>query len=227
VRPAILREEATPTVDDSLQAENSQNIVGIASETLGFSTLTTAIEAANVGSVLSVEGPLTVFAPTDAAFAALPEGTLEALLLPGNSDLLVKLLYNHVAYGDLTSDKLSMGAIDTFDSAVGVTVTPTGVEIDEASVVQADIEASNGVIHAVDQVLVPAGFTEQLQARISTPATATTTTTTTTSEAQATRAGSLQESAIERTDAVSPIEPATPVSQPAPTAPEEPVRGLW
>jgi len=226
VRPAILREEATPTVDDSLQAENSQNIVGIASETLGFSTLTTAIEAANVGSVLSVEGPLTVFAPTDAAFAALPEGTLEALLLPGNSDLLVKLLYNHVAYGDLTSDKLSMGAIDTFDSAVGVTVTPTGVEIDEASVVQADIEASNGVIHAVDQVLLPPGFASQLQARIAGGATA---------EAPRRSPSVLRRSAAtiasDETNAINETAAnatAAPTEKPSTAAVEDnPVRALW
>ena len=167
VKPAILREEtAAPTVDERPQASPSQNIVGIASETLGFSTLVTAIEAANIGSVLSMEGPLTVFAPTDAAFAALPAGALDALLSPGNSDLLVKLLYNHVAYGDLTSDKLAVGAVDTFDSAVNVAFTPTGVVVDGANVVQADIDASNGVIHAVDQVLLPVGFSRQLQARI-------------------------------------------------------------
>ena len=170
VKPAILREAPAQPADEpanqAAQPAPSQNIVGIASETLGFSTLVTAIEAANIGSVLSAEGPLTVFAPIDAAFAALPADTLDALLEPNNRDLLVKLLYNHVAYGDLTSDKLSMGEVDTFDSEVEVVFLPTGVEVDGASVVQADIDASNGVIHAVDQVLLPAGFSEELQARI-------------------------------------------------------------
>ncbi|MEM6868900.1 MAG: fasciclin domain-containing protein, partial [Cyanobacteria bacterium P01_C01_bin.121] len=115
VKPAILREAPAQPADEpanqAAQPAPSQNIVGIASETLGFSTLVTAIEAANIGSVLSAEGPLTVFAPIDAAFAALPADTLDALLEPNNRDLLVKLLYNHVAYGDLTSDKLSMGEV--------------------------------------------------------------------------------------------------------------------
>lgn len=229
----MIRRQNTQTVESEVISETStegstQNLVEVASTTDGFSTLVTALQAANVGSVLTGEGPFTVFAPTDAAFAALPSGTLDALLQPTNRDLLVKLLYNHVAYGDVTSDQLSNGQLDTFDGDVAIGITPNGVMVDNANVIQADVDASNGVIHAVDQVLVPAGFTEQLQARINAPATATTTTTTTTGT-QVTRADSLQESAIDRSTSVAPIEPETPettTAAPA-AAPEEPVRGLW
>lgn len=229
VKPAILREAPAQPADEPAnqvaQPAPSQNIVGIASETLGFSTLVTAIEAANIGSVLSAEGPLTVFAPTDAAFAALPADTLDALLEPNNRDLLVKLLYNHVAYGDLTSDKLSMGEVDTFDSEVEVVFLPTGVEVDGASVVQADIDASNGVIHAVDQVLLPVGFSEELQARID-------------GVAPAAQGASGQSPSLSQTpaatdgDAVSPDSASTAVSAPAEDASATegeggPVRALW
>ena len=151
-------------------AQSLGTIVEVASNTDEFSTLTSAITVANIGSILSDEGPLTVFAPTDSAFAALPAGTLDSLLLPENRDLLVKLLYNHVSYGDLSSEALitgqTGGQVDTFDGTVDVAATPTGVQVGEATVVQADVAASNGVIHAVDKVLLPAGFTDQLQARV-------------------------------------------------------------
>ncbi|MEO0767937.1 MAG: fasciclin domain-containing protein [Cyanobacteria bacterium J06649_4] len=105
VEPAILRraQEVPEVPQPEVTAATTQDIVEVASSTSGFSTLVTALQAANVSSVLTGEGPFTVFAPTDNAFATLPPGTLEALLQPENRDLLVKLLYNHVAYGDVTS----------------------------------------------------------------------------------------------------------------------------
>lgn len=223
---------ATPVSD------TSENIVELANSTTGFSTLSAALRAANLGSILSGEGPFTVFAPTDAAFAALPNGTLEALLLPENRDLLVKALYNHVGYGEITSDKLSAGSFETFDGSVNVAVIPTGVTINNANVVQADVDASNGVIHAVDQVLLPAGFVGQLQARMnnssSTTAASSPANTLTPSN---TRATTMQESVIDRAAApVAPVAPAAPIAPSAPAvapavapapAPQEPVRGLW
>ena len=227
VEPAVLRQREAPATEEvqhTAAPATTQNIVEVASSTTGFSTLVTALQAANVNSVLTGEGPFTVFAPTDAAFATLPAGTLDALLMPSNRDLLVKLLYNHVAYGDVTSDQLQVGMLDTFDGDVAIGITPNGVMVDRANVIQADVDASNGVIHAVDRVLVPAGFTEQLQARLTAPAsTSAANSQVTDSATQVTRSESVQTTETEAE------EPTSPTSQPAaaPAAPEQPVRGLW
>ena len=237
VDPIIRRGGSQPDASPAeLPAEsNSQNIVDIASSTDDFGTLTAAIQAANLTGILSAEGPYTVFAPTNAAFSALPLGTLDALLIPENRDLLVQLLYNHVGYGDITSNQLVPGSFATFDGDVSVGVSPSGVTVGGANVVQADVDATNGVIHAVDKVLLPVGFESQLQARMTgTPTeSATTSTTTTTSGGSSsttsiTRTTTLQESAIDRS--VTPeATPAPQASESAPpeAAPEEPVRGLW
>ena len=173
VEPRIRRGEANteiPAPPETAPSQTQGDIVEVARNTADFRTLSSAITVANIGSVLSDEGPLTVFAPTDAAFAALPAGTLDSLLLPNNRDLLVKLLYNHVSYGSISSEQLisgqTGGQINTFDGTVNVAVMPTGVQVGEANVVQADVDASNGVIHAVDKVLLPVGFADQLQSRI-------------------------------------------------------------
>jgi uncharacterized surface protein with fasciclin (FAS1) repeats len=208
----------------------SDNIVELANSTAGFSTLSAALRAANLGSILSGEGPFTLFAPTDAAFAALPSGTLEALLRPENRDLLVKALYNHVGYGEITSDKLSAGSFETFDGSVNVAVIPTGVTINNANVVQADVDASNGVIHAVDQVLLPAGFVGQLQARINNTPTTAASPSTPIAPAPVAPAAPRMAPAV----AAPPVAPAAPAAAApiapaaaAAPAPQEPVRGLW
>lgn len=211
----------------------SENIVGIAGSTDEFSTLFAAVEAANLGSILSGEGPFTVFAPTDAAFAALPAGALDALLMPENRDLLVKVLYNHVGYGSFTSDSLNSGEFQTFDGTVSVDVEPTGVTVDGASVIQADVAATNGVVHAVDQVLLPLGFTEQLQARLSgnsstasSSSSSSSSSSLSTSSSSSVRRSTLQQTVIERptTPVAAPVQ--RPAPQPAPAV-QEPVRGLW
>lgn len=224
VDPMIRRGQPQPAEPVSTA---SQNIVDLAGSTPGFSTLTTAIQVANITSILSDGGPFTVFAPTDEAFRGLPAGAVNALLLPENSDLLVKLLYNHVAHGDITSNQLVSGALDTFDGVVSVGVTPLGVTVDGADVVQADVEATNGVIHAVDKVLLPTGLASELQARINSGTSAASTSTTTGTPSM-TRAATLQDTAIDRVVEPAPVEPA-PVepTAPAPAVPEEPVRGLW
>ncbi|MGB3298565.1 MAG: fasciclin domain-containing protein [Phormidesmis sp.] len=223
---------------------DSENIIELANSTAGFSTLSAAIEAANLGSILTGDGPFTLFAPTDAAFSALPDSTLQALLMPENRDLLVKLLYNHVGYGDVTSDQLSVGAFETFDGTVDVAVLPTGITVDGADVVQADVKASNGVIHAVDRVLIPAGFVDQLQARMNGAATPFTTIAPAPSEpssdsSRLNRTTTLHETVIDRSATPLPAAPTAPTSSTpsapsaTPTAPQpqpaatEPVRGLW
>jgi len=122
-----------------------------------FTTLVAAVQAAGLVDALKGDGPLTVFAPTDEAFAALPEGTVENLLKPENKEMLVDILTYHVLPGavmasDVNAKKLSVEMLNG-DKA---TVTGwDGVKIDGARVVSADIEASNGVIHVIDQVILP------------------------------------------------------------------------
>ncbi len=254
IRRGAVEAQPTPSVNQSSQSQSSQssdNIVEVANSTTGFSTLSAALKAANLGSILSGEGPFTVFAPTDAAFAALPAGTLESLLKPENRDLLVKLLYNHVGYGEFTSDRLDAGTFETFDGSVNVAVIPTGVTIDTANVVQADVDASNGIIHAIDKVLLPAGFANQLQARANGTSTGTSTATTSAPASSTSRITSttpLQNRVSAPVAPGAPVAPAAPVSPVAPAAPvapratapavpaaapaapaeqAQPVRGLW
>ncbi|MEL7511673.1 MAG: fasciclin domain-containing protein [Cyanobacteria bacterium J06554_3] len=227
VQPAILRPQEEPAAPVRRLPPTTQNIVDVASDTIDFSTLTTAMNAANVSSVLVGDGPFTVFAPTDAAFAALPPDTLAALLLPENRDLLVKLLYNHVSYGEITSDQLAVGPLDTFDGDVAVDITPNGVTVDGGAVVQADVPASNGVIHAVDTVLLPSGFSEQLQARINEGANDSTAIAPPAESTEITSTTTLQETAIDRSAApTSATSEPTPL-EPAATSEDRPVRGLW
>lgn len=141
----------------SQQNLNNQNIVELASETESLSTLVAAVQAAGLVETLQGDGPFTVFAPTNQAFAALPEGTVESLLLEENRDQLIKILTYHVVSGKVMSGDLSDGMMaETVEgSQIEVSISGYGVEIDNASVLQADIEASNGVVHLIDTVIMP------------------------------------------------------------------------
>ncbi len=142
--------------DGDYMKEEKADIVGTAKEAGSFNTLLAAAEAAGLVEALQGEGPLTVFAPTDEAFAALPEGTVETLLKPENQDQLAAILKLHVVPGKVTSDQLAgktMSA-DTLNGSVMVDGTD-GVTVNGANVVKADIMASNGVIHVIDKVLLP------------------------------------------------------------------------
>lgn len=133
------------------------NIVEVAQAAGQFETLIAAARAAGLADALTGEGPLTVFAPTDAAFAALPEGTVASLLLPENKDQLVAVLQLHVIAGaKVTSDQLA-GAVTEAETLGGtVTIDGTdGVTVNGINVVSADVMASNGVIHVIDQVILP------------------------------------------------------------------------
>ncbi|WP_416675612.1 fasciclin domain-containing protein [Egbenema bharatensis] len=131
-------------------------IVDIAAASGAFDTLVAALTEAELAEVLAGEGPFTVFAPTDEAFAALPEGTLEQLLLPENREILIQILTYHVVPGTVTSDQLESGEVETVEgSTVNVMVGGEAVMINEANVVEADILASNGVIHVIDRVILP------------------------------------------------------------------------
>ncbi|MEO1537691.1 MAG: fasciclin domain-containing protein [Pseudomonadota bacterium] len=133
-----------------------KDIVDTAMEAGSFSTLLAAAEAAGLVETLKGEGPFTVFAPTDDAFAALPAGTVEELLKPENKEQLVSILTYHVVPGKVMSGDLSddMAATTVQGSDVMIDLD-NGVMVEEATVVAADIETSNGVIHVIDTVILP------------------------------------------------------------------------
>ena len=133
-----------------------KDIVDTAVAAGSFETLVAAVQAAGLVETLKGEGPFTVFAPTDEAFAALPEGTVEELLKPENKDQLVSILTYHVVPGMVMSGDLSNNMMAATVQGGDVTImTEGGVTVDGANVVQADIETSNGVIHVIDGVILP------------------------------------------------------------------------
>lgn len=146
---------ATPTSTDSGETSH-HDIVTIASGADNLSTLVTAVKAAGLVETLQSEGPFTVFAPTNEAFAALPEGTLESLLEEENRDKLVQILTYHVVAGKVMSTDLEDGMMAETVEGSSITVDlDGGVSIDNANVVTADIEADNGVVHIIDAVIMP------------------------------------------------------------------------
>jgi uncharacterized surface protein with fasciclin (FAS1) repeats len=133
------------------------DIVDIASSNDDFSTLVAAVSAAGLVETLKGDGPFTVFAPTNAAFAALPAGTVEDLLKPENKEKLIAVLTYHVVPGAVTSDMLAGKRMDVA-TVQGQTVHidgRMGVKVNKSRVTTADIIASNGVIHVIDKVLLP------------------------------------------------------------------------
>lgn len=133
------------------------DIVDTAVSAGSFTTLVAAVEAAGLVDTLKGDGPFTVFAPTDEAFAALPEGTVEKLLLPGNKEQLVEILTYHVLPGNVMAADIagkSLQAATVNGASLDIDATD-GVRVDQANVVSADIAASNGVIHVIDSVLLP------------------------------------------------------------------------
>lgn len=137
---------------------HSKDIVDTAVDAGTFGTLVAAVQAAGLVDTLKGEGPFTVFAPTDEAFAALPEGTVENLLLPENKDQLVAILTYHVIPGKVMSTDLTddMEAATVQGSSVTIDLD-NGVMVENATVTTADIETSNGVIHVIDTVILPEG----------------------------------------------------------------------
>jgi uncharacterized surface protein with fasciclin (FAS1) repeats len=133
------------------------DIVDTAVSAGSFKTLVAAVKAADLVGTLKGKGPFTVFAPTDAAFAKLPAGTLESLLKPENKSKLTAILTYHVLPGKVMSGDIagkSLQVATVQGSKVSVDAR-TGVMVDKANVVQADVVASNGVIHVIDTVILP------------------------------------------------------------------------
>lgn len=168
--------EDPAAVDDTTTAEEPMasdmetdvsadgSIVEVASSAGSFNTLTQAVEAAGLAETLSQDGAsYTVFAPTDEAFNQLPEGTLDQLLLPENQELLRQILTYHVVPQEVASSEIQPGEVNTVEgSPVNLQVDSGSVMVNDAMVTQPDIEASNGVIHAIDQVILPPQVAAQL-----------------------------------------------------------------
>ncbi len=133
------------------------DIVELAVQSEALSTLVAAVQAAGLVETLQSDGPFTVFAPTNEAFAALPEGTLESLLLEENRGMLIDILTYHVVPGKVKSTDLSDGmtAETVQGTSITINVNNYGVTVDGASVIQADVEASNGIVHIIDAVIIP------------------------------------------------------------------------
>ena len=135
----------------------SKDIVDIAAGDERFTTLVAAVQAAGLVETLKSEGPFTVFAPTNDAFAALPAGTVEDLLKPENKEQLIAVLTYHVVPGKVMSGDIAgqKVAVETVQGSTADVDATDGVKIDGATVIIADLEASNGVIHVIDAVILP------------------------------------------------------------------------
>ena len=154
--PAVVEEVVAEPVVEEVVAPAT--IVDVAVGNPDFSTLVAAVTAAGLGETLAGEGPFTVFAPTNAAFAALPVGALDSLLLPENKDQLTAILTYHVVPGTVMAADLPATATDvaTVNGAtVSVIAAPEGATVNGAKITAADVAASNGVIHVIDTVLLP------------------------------------------------------------------------
>jgi uncharacterized surface protein with fasciclin (FAS1) repeats len=145
-----------PGKKPAMAAPAGKTIVDIAGKSKLFTTLVTALKAADLAETLAGEGPYTVFAPTNAAFAKLPKATLAKLLQPENKEQLQQLLNYHVVAGAVTSKMLKAGQIDTIQGGkITVKIKGKKVMINNATVLLADVKASNGIIHAIDTVIMP------------------------------------------------------------------------
>jgi uncharacterized surface protein with fasciclin (FAS1) repeats len=156
IRRTFIALTAATAIGGFASTASAQDIVDTAVGAGSFTTLVAAVQAAGLVDTLKGEGPFTVFAPTDDAFAALPEGTVESLLLPENIETLQAILTYHVVPGKVMSGDLSNGMeAATVQGATVTIMTEGGVKVNDANVVTADIEASNGVIHVIDAVILP------------------------------------------------------------------------
>jgi uncharacterized surface protein with fasciclin (FAS1) repeats len=149
--------DSEETMDMATEETTAGTIVDVASGAGNFSTLVAAVTAADLVETLSGEGPFTVFAPTDEAFAALPAGVLDGLLLPENKALLAQILTYHVVSGKVMAADVTDGDVATVEGSTIKLGTMGGVTVNGANVISADVAASNGVIHAIDAVILPPG----------------------------------------------------------------------
>jgi uncharacterized surface protein with fasciclin (FAS1) repeats len=157
----IYSTQAQCTSCQATQMSKTGNIVETASKSGSFNTLVAAVKSAGLAETLSGKGPFTVFAPTDKAFAKLPKGTVESLLKPENKDKLTAILTYHVVPGRvaakdvLASKKNPIKAKTVNGQQLQIAVTGKKVRVEKANVVKTDVMASNGIIHVIDQVVMP------------------------------------------------------------------------
>ena len=139
------------------QTTETKNVIEVAKSAGSFKILIKALDAAGLTEVLKGKGPFTIFAPTDAAFAKLPQDAVQDLLKPENKEVLVKILTYHVVAGKVLSSDLKAGAVTSLQGdPISVKINPEqGVLVNDAQVTQADIPASNGVIHVINNVILP------------------------------------------------------------------------
>ncbi|MBH8554329.1 fasciclin domain-containing protein [Nostocaceae cyanobacterium CENA357] len=159
--PVTTTSPVTETPNGTTANRNFAELAQSAASQGQFKTLTQAVQAAGLNEQLTTSGPYTVFAPTDAAFAALPAGTLDNLLKSENKQQLVRLLAYHVVPGQVTSSQITSGQVKTVEGTpVTIKVEDTGktITVNGARVTQADIPASNGIVHIVDKVILPPNF---------------------------------------------------------------------
>lgn len=147
--------DSEESMETATEETSVGTIVDVAIGAGNFGTLVAAVTAADLVETLSGAGPFTVFAPTDEAFAALPAGVLDALLLPENKATLAKILTYHVVSGQVMAADVTDGDVATVEGQTIKLSTMDGVSVNGAKVVAADVAASNGVIHAIDAVILP------------------------------------------------------------------------
>jgi len=151
---AIVLSLGAAACSDNNAPENLPNLVQTAGSAGSFETLVTAIDAAGLATTLANDGPFTVFAPTDNAFAALPMGTIDALLQ--DPQALSQVLLYHVVAGEVfAADVVNLTSATTLEGSTLTIDATNGVMINDAKVIQTDVQASNGVIHVIDKVLLP------------------------------------------------------------------------
>jgi uncharacterized surface protein with fasciclin (FAS1) repeats len=158
LRKLVLSTVAAAALTLSTASVQAKDLVDTAVGAGSFETLVAAVKAAGLVDTLKGTGPFTVFAPTDAAFKALPAGTVEDLLKPENKAKLVKVLTYHVIpgkvmSGDIAGKMMDVKTVEGSDLKIDAT---SGVMVNKATVTQADIAADNGVIHVIDKVIIPA-----------------------------------------------------------------------
>src|SRR5689334_5672522 len=157
---ALLLSTVSFAADKKGKMSGGKDIVDTAVAAGNFNTLAKALQAADLVDTLKGAGPFTVFAPTDEAFAKLPAGTLDNLLKPENKDKLRRILTYHVVPGEVrAADVVKLQSAKAVSGdAITVKVTDGKVHVDDARVIKADIQASNGVIHVIDTVMLPKGI---------------------------------------------------------------------
>ncbi|HLP90572.1 MAG TPA: fasciclin domain-containing protein [Nostocaceae cyanobacterium] len=154
--PSTVIPNPPQTTTPPTRTDKNKNVVALIESDPSLKTLTAALKAAGLTETLQQQGPFTIFAPTDQAFADLPQDALQDLLKPENKEVLVKVLTYHVVSGKVLSRDLKSGQITSLQGdPINVKVSEEGVKVNDGQVIQADIEGRNGVIHKINTLILP------------------------------------------------------------------------